>query len=66
MTLNNLSAISPETAIKMWQKSRLRVSKQYEVSPEILKANSTFKGAYGDFSASIGKSKSKKTFNVST
>ena len=36
-----------------------------EKAPEILKANGTVVGTLGNFSASIGKAKSKKTFNVS-
>lgn len=64
MIQNNLSTVSPETAIKMWHESRLSVSKQYEMSPEILKANGSVIGTLGNFSASIGKAKSKKTFNV--
>lgn len=54
-----------EDAIIIWQSSRLSVSMKYEKAPEVLKANGTVIGTLGNFSASIGKAKSKKTFNVS-
>lgn len=57
--------ISAETAIEMWHASRLSVTKIYEMSPEIIKAQDSVIGTLGNFSASIGKAKSKKTFNVS-
>ncbi len=37
----------------------------YEKAPEILKVQGSVIGTLGNFSASIGKAKSKKTFNVS-
>lgn len=37
----------------------------YEKAPEILKVHNSVIGTLGNFSASIGKAKSKKTFNVS-
>lgn len=57
--------ISAEAAIEMWHASRLSVTKVYEMSPEIIKAQDSVIGTLGNFSASIGKAKSKKTFNVS-
>lgn len=57
--------LSAEAAIEMWHASRLSVTKTYEMSPEIIKANNSVIGTLGNFSASIGKAKSKKTFNVS-
>ena len=59
------TALTAETAIKMWHASRLSVTKTYEMSPEIIKAQNSVIGTLGNFSASIGKAKSKKTFNVS-
>ncbi len=56
--------ISAETAIEKWHASRLSVTKIYEMSPEIIKAQDSVIGTLGNFSASIGKAKSKKTFNV--
>ena len=57
--------VSVENAILIWQSSRLSISMKCEKAPEILKANGTVIGTLGNFSASIGKAKSKKTFNVS-
>ena len=57
--------ISAEEAVILWQASRLSLSKSYEKAPEILKVHSSVIGTLGNFSASIGKAKSKKTFNVS-
>ena len=57
--------ISAEEAIILWQASRLSLSKCYEKAPEILKVHGSVIGTLGNFSASIGKAKSKKTFNVS-
>ena len=57
--------ISAEEAIILWQASRLSLSKSYEEAPEILKVHGSVIGTLGNFSASIGKAKSKKTFNVS-
>lgn len=65
MIENRTKMISAEAAIRMWHASRLSVTQAYEESPEILKTNNSVIGTLGNFSASIGKAKSKKTFNVS-
>ena len=57
--------ITRENAIVIWQASRLSIGMKCEKAPEILKANGAVIGTLGNFSASIGKAKSKKTFNVS-
>jgi len=57
--------ITPEEAVILWQASRLNLSEDYEKAPEILKVQDSVIGTLGNFSASIGKAKSKKTFNVS-
>ena len=57
--------ITPEEAIILWHASRLDLSEDYEQAPEILKVQGSVIGTLGNFSASIGKAKSKKTFNVS-
>lgn len=57
--------ITPEEAIILWHVSRLDLSEDYEQAPEILKVRGSVIGTLGNFSASIGKAKSKKTFNVS-
>lgn len=44
---------------------RLNVTDKYEFPPEIIKVNGTTVATLGNFSASTGKPKSKKTFNVS-
>ena len=60
-----MEEVTRENAIIIWQASRLSVGMKCEKAPEILKANGTVVGTLGNFSASIGKAKSKKTFNVS-
>ncbi|WP_373233719.1 AAA family ATPase [Parabacteroides sp. D26] len=57
--------ITPEEAVILWHASRLDLSEDYEKAPEILKVHGSVIGTLGNFSASIGKAKSKKTFNVS-
>lgn len=54
--------ISAEEAVILWQASRLSLSKSYEKAPEILKVHGSVIGTLGNFSASIGKAKSKKNF----
>ena len=49
----------------LWQASRLTLVGEYAVAPEILRVHGSPIGTLGNFSASIGKAKSKKTFNVS-
>ena len=44
---------------------RLKVTEEYEFPPEIVKVNGTTIATIGNFSASTGKPKSKKTFNIS-
>ena len=48
-----------------WQDAMLSLEKEYEQEPEVLKIGGVPIGTLGNFSASIGKAKSKKTFNVS-
>ncbi|MDR1517370.1 MAG: AAA family ATPase [Dysgonamonadaceae bacterium] len=54
-----------QEVIILWQASRLTLTGEYIVAPEILKVHGSAIGTLGNFSASIGKAKSKKTFNVS-
>ena len=49
----------------IWQSIRLKATDEYSVPPEILQVNGSTIGTLGNFSASTGKAKSKKTFNVS-
>ena len=55
---------SQEIAI-LWQAARLTLNGEYVIAPEILRVHGSAIGTLGNFSASIGKAKSKKTFNVS-
>ena len=48
-----------------WQDTMLSLVKEYKQEPEVLKIGGVPIGTLGNFSASIGKAKSKKTFNVS-
>ena len=48
-----------------WQDTMLSLEKEYEQEPEVLKIGEVAIGTLGNFSASTGKAKSKKTFNVS-
>ena len=50
----------------IWQSIRLKATDEYTVPPEILQVNGSTIGTLGNFSASTGKAKSKKTFNVSS
>lgn len=65
MDYREKNSITKETATQLWQQSVLSISGNYEKSPEVLKINDTVIGTLGNFSASIGKAKSKKTFNLS-
>lgn len=49
----------------LWQAARLTLTGEYVTAPEILRVHGSPIGTLGNFSASIGKAKSKKTFNVS-
>lgn len=60
--MKEIKEISAEQAIILWQASRLSLSKIYEKAPEILKVQGSVIGTLGNFSASIGKAKSKKDF----
>ena len=63
--MKDIREISDEQAVILWQASRLSLSGKYEKAPEILNVKGSVIGTLGNFSASIGKAKSKKTFNVS-
>lgn len=55
--------VSTETAA-LWRDARLLVTDEFEVPPVILRVGDSIVGTLGNFSASTGKAKSKKTFNV--
>lgn len=50
---------------KILNKIRLSVTEEYEYPPAVLKIDDITVATFGNFSASTGKTKSKKTFNVS-
>ena len=47
------------------EEAAVRVTNNYEEAPAVLMVDDAVIGTLGNFSASIGKAKSKKTFNVS-
>ena len=57
--------LSPEELAAYMAESTISVTSTYEHSPVVLMVDDTIIGTLGNFSASIGKAKSKKTFNVS-
>ena len=59
------TAMTKEDFASLWKTIRLKVTDTYEVPPEILWVNGSTIGTLGNFSASTGKAKSKKTFNIS-
>ena len=61
---DNHTLSSEELAIYM-EESAVSVTSAYEHSPVVLRVDDATIGTLGNFSASIGKAKSKKTFNVS-
>ncbi len=50
---------------KMLRFIQLKITDKYEVPPEIIRIKDTTIATLGNISASVGKPKSKKTFNVS-
>jgi len=57
--------VKKQEIVILWQASRLTLAGEYVTAPEILRVHGSPIGTLGNFSASIGKAKSKKTFNVS-
>jgi hypothetical protein len=58
---------TPNAAVdvaELWQKSRLRITDEFAAPPVILRVDDSVIGTLGNFSASTGKAKSKKMFNV--
>lgn len=48
----------------LWESSRLQITDKFPEPPEMLNVGGSVIGTLGNFSASTGKVKSKKTFNV--
>ena len=69
MENNRASAPKPPMAddefAAIWRSVHLKVTDTYDTPPEILWVNGSTIGTLGNFSASTGKAKSKKTFNIS-
>lgn len=51
--------------IPRWQQARMSVATTYAETPAVLRCGGVVIGTLGNFSVSIGKAKSKKSFNVS-
>lgn len=58
-------AMTREDFAVLWKTIHLKITDTYDVPPEILWVNGSTIGTLGNFSASTGKAKSKKTFNIS-
>jgi len=54
----------PAASSASWRSARLLVTDEFEAPPVILRVGDSVVGTLGNFSASTGKAKSKKTFNV--
>lgn len=57
----------PETetdVTDLWQQSRLLITDEVNIPPIVLRVDESIIGTLGNFSASVGKAKSKKTFNI--
>ena len=52
------------TVADLWEKSLLRITDECKADTEVLFCNGSVIGTLGNFSASTGKAKSRKTFNV--
>lgn len=59
------NTLTPEELAVYMEESAVSVASAYEQSPIVLMVDDVTVGTLGNFSASIGKAKSKKTFNVS-
>lgn len=65
VNFNTLQDISQDNIREVFNYTRLNVTEHYPFPPQIIKVKGTTIGTVGNFSASTGKPKSKKTFNVS-
>ncbi len=62
---NPTSTITKESFPILWQSISINVTDTYNTPPEMLSISGSTIGTLGNFSASTGKAKSKKTFNLS-
>ncbi len=56
--------ITPENFHSIWQSILIKANDQYATPPEVIQISNSTISTLGNFSASTGKGKSKKTFNV--
>lgn len=61
---NQLQESEYDESLKKWQESRISVTDEYDSNTVVISISGVPIGTFGNFSASIGKAKSKKTFNV--
>ena len=54
-----------DDVVKKWHESRISMTEEYDTGAVVIQVDGIPIGTFGNFSASIGKAKSKKTFNVS-
>jgi hypothetical protein len=54
----------PAGTVETWKSARLFITDRFDSPPVILRIDDSIVGTLGNFSASTGKAKSKKTFNV--
>ena len=60
----NVQRDSVSVSVSSWRSARLFVTDEFTAPPVILRVDDSVIGTLGNFSASTGKAKSKKTFNV--
>ena len=63
--MKELDEMTREAFAVIWETIHLKATDSYDVPPEMLWINGSTIGTFGNFSASTGKAKSKKTFNIS-
>ncbi len=63
---NVIPAINPfaDQPVDTWRSARLFITDKFDSPPVILRIDDSIVGTLGNFSASTGKAKSKKTFNI--
>ncbi len=58
------TCITTENFHRIWETILIRATDKYTMPPEVIRVNNSTISTLGNFSASTGKGKSKKTFNV--
>lgn len=62
--MKNAQETPPVSFSELRQNAQLQITDEFTAPPVILRVNDSIVGTLGNFSASTGKAKSKKTFNV--